>query len=234
MLDDKDGFASLIRTVELLNSSKMSDKLNSLVWFKQGIGWYPVVDYNVYNDDYFQRYVGYKGTEIGKKINEFRVELVRRHTKADVVDIGSGAGHFLELIGGNSKGYDVNYASIEWLKSKDKYIDPLRAFAHPFKAMTFWDSIEHIHRFWDLLRLIDIGGFVFMTVPVFKDMFHVTESKHFRTNEHFWYFTAFGLLKMMGYFGFDFLESRNVEVMIGREDVATFVFKKVSNGFARG
>ena len=84
----------------------------SLVWLpRQEIGYFPV-NPCVYNDEYFNKYVIYESTEIGRCLNSFRVNLVNRYTKGRVLDIGIGCGTFIKLRG-NCVGYDVNPKAVE-------------------------------------------------------------------------------------------------------------------------
>jgi hypothetical protein len=192
---------------------------DNLQWLPEvGIGYYPVRDM-VYNEDYFAKYQMMADTEIGLRLNAARIDLVNKYTKLDVLDIGIGSGAF--VIGReNTYGYDINKSAVEWLIERKLY-------RHPFKganSLTFWDSLEHIHD--PRLHLSGVKEYVFISAPIYIDSEHIKKSKHFRKDEHCWYWTHDGLVTFMDAFEFELVESNNMESLIGREDIETFVFKR--------
>lgn len=193
---------------------------SQLSWLPNlGIGYYPVVA-NPYDDAYFQAYNAIKETPIGLALNKARTDLVNRYCNGSVLDIGIGNGAFVEGRE-NSFGYDINPVAVQWLIDNTKY-------RHPFKgadALTFWDSLEHIHN--PTLMLQGAKEFVFISCPIYDDVDHVLRSKHFKPDEHCWYWTAEGLVKFLEPFGFQIQEVNWMETEIGREDIGTFVFKRV-------
>ena len=193
---------------------------NNLAWVQSlGIGYYPV-QANPYNDSYFEAYNAIKETPIGLALNEARKSLVDRFTNGSVLDIGVGNGAFVEDRD-NTYGFDINPVAVEWLIARNKY-------RHPFRgadALTFWDSLEHIHN--PTLMLQGAKEFVFISCPIYDDVEHVLKSKHFKPNEHCWYWTVEGLIRFMDMFGFEVQEVNWMETEIGREDIGTFVFKRI-------
>lgn len=192
-----------------------------LAWLEElGIGYYPVVA-NPYDESYFNAYNALKETPIGIALNKARTDLVNRYvSNSSVLDIGIGNGAFVEGRE-NTFGYDINPTAVEWLIDDGKY-------RHPFRgadALTFWDSLEHIHN--PTLMLQGAKEFVFISCPIYNDVRHVLTSKHFKPNEHCWYWTVAGLTTFMQAFGFEIQEINWMETEIGREDIGTFVFKRV-------
>ena len=135
------------------------------------------------------------------------------------MDIGIGSGAFLQRW--NTYGYDINPKAIEYLIDNKLY-------RHPFKGghgITFWDSLEHIH---DPTMIIQgAKEYIFVSMPIYDDSNHILRSKHFRKDEHCWYFTENGLIMFMQYYGFECIEVNDMETQIGREDIKTFVFKRL-------
>ena len=94
--------------------------------------------------------------------------------------------------GRTTYGYDVNPAGIAWLEQRMLLVDPLsglvrcddavgRARAHPdFQSL-----------------LANVREWVFLSLPIFRDAEHVLRSKHFKPDEHCWYFTRDGLVFAM-------------------------------------
>lgn len=183
-----------------------------------GVGYYEVKE-SPYDQSYFNKYVSYEGSEICTELNNSRVDLVKTYSSDYVLDIGIGSGSFIKAHG-KAYGYDINPAGVAWLKERDLYMDPKQVH-----AVTFWDSFEHIRNPADILN--EVTGFVFMSIPLFNGVNHILRSKHFRKDEHYWYFTQTGLVTYMSNLGFLMLESNRMESDIGREDIGSFVFKRI-------
>lgn len=193
---------------------------NNLAWIETlGIGYYPVTA-NPYDASYFEAYNAIKETPIGLALNKARIDLVNRYTNGSVLDIGIGNGAFVEGRD-NTYGFDINPVAVDWLIDNHKY-------RHPFRgadALTFWDSLEHIHN--PTLMLQGAKEFVFVSCPIYHDVNHVLGSKHMKPDEHCWYWTVNGLTTFMAMFGFEVQEINWMETEIGREDIGTFVFKRM-------
>lgn len=200
----------------------MTDKFE---WSEElGVGFYPVQDPRpVYNADYFKKYLGYAKTEIGRKLTNARIDLVNRHVgeTATVVDIGIGCGQFLAERP-YTFGYDVNPTAIRCLLQKDLWWDP---YQYEANVVTMWDSLEHMRWPEDLLRRVT--SWVFVSIPIFANKEHALASKHFRTDEHYWYFTRDGLIALMKKRGYECIEQNPMEIQLGREDILSFAFMRV-------
>lgn len=192
---------------------------SKLNWLPEsGIGYYPVTE-QPYGLEYFQKYVNMEDTPIGKALNEARINLVNKYTDSDVLDIGIGSGAFVKARA-NTYGYDINPYAIEWLIEHDKY----RGIVRGADALTFWDSLEHIHN--PTTHLQGAKRFVFVSCPIYRDVDHILKSKHFRPDEHCWYWTHEGLQLFLWQYGFEMLEHNTMETEIGREDIGSYVFKR--------
>lgn len=191
-----------------------------LVWLPElEIGYYPVTA-SPYDRRYWNRYREQDATDMGRLLTEARVGWVRDHHREWIVDVGIGGGRFVEECP-RALGFDINPNAVDWLKDRDCYFDP---YVRGIEAASFWDSLEHIHNPGPLLR--NITRRVFVSVPIFENAEHVIHSKHFRKDEHCWYFTAQGLAKFMRRFGFELRDSCRVETDLGREDIGTFYFER--------
>lgn len=189
-----------------------------LLWFpERGIGWYPVKE-QPYDSAYWQKYLKMDATPTGEALTKARIDLVRKYYSGhDIIDVGIGGGRFVREI--DCKGFDVNPDAIDWLLSKKKWAD---AYITETDVMTFWDSLEHIHNPHPILK--KIRKLAFVSCPVYRDGEHILRSKHFRKDEHCHYWTRKGLIDVMTHHGFDCLETNEVEVECGREDIMSFVF----------
>lgn len=215
------------------NVSRIYD--HGLLWLDEvECGWFPVHDHTATGQSYWEHYEALEDTEIGRKLNTFRADLVRRHTDGKVLDVGIGNGAFLRALGnGRGYGYDVDPKAIEWLAKQNRWLNPYEPGpvldspfnACGFRAVTFWDSLEHIRYPEILLERID-QQWGFVSIPIFKDIDHLLASKHFKPTEHYHYFTSRGFQDFLTWHGFKVIHVYHDESEIGREDVKTFVFAR--------
>ena len=187
------------------------------------MGYYPVTD-QPYDQNYWDKYVGYAKSEMGRKITEARIKWVNQWASGlPVVDVGIGCGHFIEerVKTDPTLGFDINPVGVRWLEDRSLLVSP---YETEVDAVSFWDVIEHIHNPEPLLR--NVRQYVFASIPIFRDASQVLTSKHFRKDEHCWYWTARSFPTFMGWFGFDFIGASRFETDLGREDIMTFSFKR--------
>jgi hypothetical protein len=160
-------------------------------------------------------------SRIGDLLTGARIDLVERHHRGSVVDIGIGGGRFVATHP-NARGFDINPNAVAWLRQMDRWSDP---YDSVMEAATFWDSLEHMHDPRPILR--NVRRFCFVSLPIFWDCDHVLRSKHFKPQEHCWYFTRGGIGTFMAYQGFRMIETSLMEQACGREDIESFVFERV-------
>lgn len=174
----------------------------------------------VYDREYFDKYVGYAQTEMGRRILARRLDLVSQFVPPSiVVDVGIGSGAFVEAA--ECWGYDVGAPMIEWLKKRGSWRN---VFADPVLHVTCWDSLEHIANPLQLVK--NVGYYLFVSLPIFSGREHALRSKHFRPDEHYWYFTDAGIRLFFRRAGFRCVEVNRMEEDCGREDIGTYVFKR--------
>jgi hypothetical protein len=197
---------------------------SGLTWFDAGVGWYNVTTgIAPYDRAYFEKYRGYGRTEMGRKLNAARVDFVARHYPQGLLcDVGIGSGSFIEARPQVTFGFDVNPIGVQWLRERGLFADPYRVIRFP--ALTLWDVLEHIEDFSPLLARC--GEWLFLSLPLFRDCAHAEQSKHFRPDEHYWYFTANSLMFVLDRLGFDLVAQNDMETQLGREDIGTFAFRR--------
>lgn len=186
-------------------------------------GYYPVHVNGQYNKEYFHKYENYEGTELGKKLNNFRVDILHRHfpgIEGILLDVGPGSCQFVKST--KALGIDINPATIEKLR----YLGRLAEKVEEVDVATFWDSLEHIPSLELDALLHKIRRGVVVTLPIFEDGNHVLGSKHFRPDEHFHYWTEKGFVKFMETYGFRLQTKTDAEAKLGREGVMTYVFNR--------
>lgn len=177
-----------------------------------------------YDNKYFENYVRLENTEISRKLNKGRTSITQKHCES-VLDIGVGSGEFIKQSNIRVYGYDINPVAIKWLKEEGLYVDPYAKFPQ-VQGVTFWDAIEHIPNPNLLLSKFSKGCLAFISIPIFTDLTWLKKSKHYKPNEHFYYFTTDGMIKFMTDSGFSLVELSDYETRAGREDIFTFVFRK--------
>lgn len=182
-----------------------------------------------YDQAYFDKYVKYENSVIGKNLNRARVDAVKAWAKnLLIIDIGVGCGSFIKLAikeSLNVFGFDVNKKAVLWLKRLGLFENPYTGKRKIF-CFTFWDSLEHIPDPQKILDKIQLGSFVFISIPIFDDLGEVIKSKHYRPDEHYYYFTSPGLIKWMKTRSFKLVRKYNFENECGREGILTFLFEK--------
>jgi hypothetical protein len=155
-------------------------------------------------------------------LNDARLAFVAKHWQGVAVDVGIGCGQFVESRDATF-GYDINPAGVEWLRQRGRYLDPHECAVD---AACFWDSLEHIAN--PAAILDNVQRFAFVSLPIFRDLAHVKRSKHFRPDEHCWYFTTEGFCLFMLAHGWRVVECSDFESALGREDIRSFAFTRAA------
>lgn len=204
----------------------MSDTLVApkLLWRRDlGMGYLPIVAEQPYDAAYFAKYQAYAGTDMGRAITEARAALVRRHALgATGCDVGIGCGAFIEAAGGY--GYDVNPVGIAWLKERGIWWDP---YQKPVQALTCWDSLEHVREPGRLVRQAE--EWVFCSLPIVPgDGPPDPDWRHYRPDEHRWYWTHSGFIEWMHQQGFGCAEHNRMETELGRLDIGSYAFTRIA------
>lgn len=187
-----------------------------------GMGRYPVKrSARPYDEEYFARYQAMADTEMGRELTSSRIKLVARHYSGPLLDVGIGAGQFVEARP-NTRGYDVNPAGVEWLTQRGLWAN---LYGDRYPALSFWDSLEHIDR--PDIAVGKAERWVFVSVPIFTGAEHVIRSRHFRKDEHIWYWTHDGLVNWFAEQGFYLVEVNQFETDIGRDGIGSYAFARL-------
>jgi hypothetical protein len=177
-----------------------------------------------YGEDYFKKYMNYESTEIAIKLNNFRTNITEKYCST-LLDIGIGSGEFIKSSKIKTFGFDINPLAERWLKDNNLFKNPYIEMPS-VDGLTFWDSLEHIPEPCDILSLTKSKQYVFVSMPIFSDLLSLKNSKHYRPNEHYYYFTSKGMIQYMQDLNYSIVEIQDGETQAGREDILTFVFQK--------
>ena len=177
----------------------------------------------VYDKVYWDRYRALRDTEVGKNLNQCRIDIAEKFkaNPTKTLDVGVGNADFVDKF--NCYGFDINPEAIKYLKSTRKFIDPY-VEACRWQCITMFDTIEHIV---DIESLLSKTDMVILSTPIYKNLEDILGSKHLRPNEHFYYFTVSGMIHYMNYFGFDCKYYSTIESKLGRSDIGSFVFSRI-------
>lgn len=201
-----------------------------LIWSQEeGVGFLDGDESGVYDDAYFEYYARLADSPVALALNGFRADLVRRHgaslaEEITLLDVGIGDGAFLRTLEGERwirrYGADVNPAGIRYLEE----LGQLGSLEEMYDVVTFWDSLEHIRDpRWALRSAAHVA---LVSVPIFSGVEHVLASKHYKPNEHLWYWTRAGFLRFADREGFDCADILATETALGRDGIETFVLNR--------
>lgn len=180
-----------------------------------------------YDTGYFAKVSGYEGTKIAQAVNAGRVALLSRHLPAgsSVLDIGAGTGAFVRAAaaaGFVAYGFDVLPEAVSSLRQQGRYAED----GSQFSAVTLWDTLEHLENPATCLDPIRQGAWLFLSLPIFKDLGCIRSSKHYRPGEHLYYWTDSGLVRWLARRGFLLLECSTHEIDAGRDSIGAFAFRR--------
>ena len=177
-----------------------------------------------YDDTYYQKYVNYNNTPIAKAINLHRTSITSKYCKT-LLDIGIGSGEFIEKSKITVYGFDINKSGIKWLNERNLYKDPYNDNPQ-VEGYSLWDVLEHMPNPGKLLNRIQNNCYVFVSIPIFTELIKVRQSRHYKPNEHYYYFSNMGLIDYMKNYGLVLLEVNNEESIAGRDNIITYVFQR--------
>jgi hypothetical protein len=159
--------------------------------------------YKVYDQEYLDKYKELAKTELGQKIYKTRWDLIKKYIKqGTLVDYGCGPNAFNNAGPKEFEkyGYDVN--------PNVKFPDlPYQ----PWDIVTFWDSLEHIPDFYDVIRLFK-AKWLFISTPNLESVITpVTEWKHYRPEQHIFYFDKYSLRIILKALDYEIIEINHEE-----------------------
>ena len=176
---------------------------------------------NIYGRDYFLKYVELSKTTLSDQIHKCRCDLLKKHKYGGtVLDYGCGPGTFAKAAPPEFEvsGYDINPNCNE----HGILVNP--------DIVTFWDSIEHIPNFYEVIKTLS-PKFIYLTTPNLKSVKSgIQEWKHYRPKEHLFYFDEDSLTMIFKHLGYNVLEINYNEGRLRNSEnptaILTMAFKR--------
>lgn len=149
-------------------------------------------------------------------ICKVRWDFVKEVNPKSVLDYGSGVGFFKAFApdGIHVDTYDVMPVPITGI-TKNAY-----------DLVTFWDVLEHIPDFNEIVGVLSMAHCVAITVPIKPANMKWENYKHYKPLEHIHHFTQDSLITLMKSLGFRFIKSGTPECP-PREHIHSFLFKAI-------
>lgn len=194
---------------------------NTFLWSEElGYGWHTAPAMH-YDSGYFAHYQKLDATPMGAALTKARIELVSKFTTPSYgCDIGIGGGRYVNESGGF--GFDVCPDALSWLEDRGCLAEQ----EYGLQVATCWDSLEHIPEPEKLLARV--REWLFVSMPIYKDMHDVLTSKHYKPGEHLHYWTLAGFIAWCERQGFEVQEVNHAEEELGREGITSFAFRRVA------
>lgn len=179
-----------------------------------------------YDNEYAKKFEAYD-VDISDAVTDARLSLIHRTAPQGLkyLDWGCGDGAFL----GAARAFDLDALGYEIIPDSARRLIASGLFADKvgdFDAVCMWDTLEHIDNPGALLQQMRSDALLFVSLPIFKDLGAIRESKHYRPGEHLYYFTAQGFIDYAALYGFRLLEQSDHEVIAGRDSIGAFAFRK--------
>jgi hypothetical protein len=198
--------------------------------WNDGIGRYSFSTPFQYNRAYFERYLDYDNTPLGRAITKFRVRIVNklvsyRRRTTHLLDVGSGTGKFLLELQRTTpikpEGIDPAPDATSWL-----HHNKLTSTRDRYNVLTFWDSLQHIsepHRLFEEYSPKHVA----VSIPIYNGKESIRNHTKFKPDQYKWYFTRKGFIDWMSHWGYELVDSyRDEDQKFDHVAVQSFTFAR--------
>jgi hypothetical protein len=204
-----------------------------------------VIDRNTaaikYEDDYLDNYTLLAQTLFSIRLCQWRrayAETWGLEHDGKYLDYGCGHSPILENIYlgnwreelGEWYGTDCNLLISSLRHMADRWVPPTEVILADYEVVCFFDVIEHLRNYKDILHRIAIGNAIVITVPCWDNWSNTADMvnwRHYKPGEHFIYGSAQGWIKEIERRGFKLIDHTTYESAMGRLDSHTMAFRKV-------
>ena len=176
----------------------------------------------------------YKNKEFNEKVNAARMAFIHKHYGPwGLLDIGIGNGSFIKKYNSfnpmrsinKAFGWDIDKNARKWLSNNGLLATDLSMY----NCYTMWDVLEHLHSPSEYFKYMNNGDECFLSIPIIENLCDIRNSKHYRPDEHLYYFTEPGLIQYMERHGLYLIAHDDFEIKIGRADIYSYCFEKNEN-----
>lgn len=205
---------------------ELNESFKHLLMWDEKKGFGRLTSHRDLKEEYWEHYEQFEEAPATELLYKIRHKLCSDYAAGnDILDFGVGNGAFIKRKPDEVRvfGYDVDAQAVAWLLEEKLWFDPYILKAPG--VVTFWDCLEHLPNLDEVLSLCP--NFVICSLPVFEGREKVLGSKHFKPNEHIWYFSVEGFKEFMHERGFVCMMAKDLEGLAGREEIFSFVFKRV-------
>lgn len=155
-------------------------------------------------------------SKTAEHICKVRWDFVREASPKTVLDYGSGCGYFKAFA---PSGILVDTFDI-------MPVPQTGITQNAYDLVTFWDVLEHIPDFNEIVGVFNMAKYVAVTVPIKPEGLPWENYKHYKPLEHIHHFTDDSLIALFRKLGFEFVKTGTPECP-PREMIHSFLFKKV-------
>jgi hypothetical protein len=154
-------------------------------------------------------------SKTAEHICKIRWDFVSEARPKTALDFGSGCGFFKAFapMGILVDTYDIMPVPITGI-TKDAY-----------DLITFWDVLEHIPDFNEVVGVFNMAEYIAVSVPVKPDDMKWEDFKHYKPLEHINHFTDESMVALMRSFGFNLVKLGSPECP-PREHIHSFLFER--------
>jgi len=195
----------------------------------------------LYGTEYLDNYRMLAETAFSVRLSQWRRAYAESWSKGNenkFLDFGCGFSPIIAQISvrdwlewtGTWYGTDINEESGTLPHMKDRWVPPQEVNLKQYDVVCFFDVLEHLRNYKEVLKKIKVGNAIVVTVPCWNEwdkLGNITAWRHYKPSEHVLYGSANGWIREIEKCGFKLLDHSTQETAMGRLDSHTFAFRRV-------
>lgn len=205
------------------------EAFDDMKW-KDGVGFFLFSTPFQYGRAYFERYLEYDNTAVGRGLTKFRIGVVNklvsyRRNTSFLLDIGSGTGNFIKELRKRTsiqaEGLDISTDAQSFL-----HLNGLASTRDRYTVLSFWDSFQHIKEPDRVLTEYN-SKHVVVSIPIYESKEHIRNHTKFKPDQYKWYFTRKGFIDWMRAHRYSLVDTyQDEERKFDHVAVQTFTFAR--------